>query len=82
MNNPVKDQTTPSPSLPSTVLMGNIMHTHTQMKVHIEPNDSGIPWSQQCMTAFTCEERLKGEEDNNCEGEKKHVDVAVTDNTD
>lgn len=53
------------------------------MKVHIEPNDSGIPWSQQCMTAFTCEERLKGEEDNNCErGKKKHVDVAVTDNAD
>jgi len=49
------------------------------MKVHIEPNDSGIPWSQQCMTAFTCEERLKGEDDNKCE-EDDNVDVAVTDN--
>lgn len=52
------------------------------MKVHIEPNDSGIPWSKQCMTAFTCVERLKGEEDNCEKGKKKHVDVAVTDNAD
>lgn len=37
------------------------------MKAHIEPNDSGIPWSQQYMTAFTCEEGLKREEDNKCE---------------
>lgn len=41
------------------------------MKAHIEPNDSGIPWSQQYMTAFTCEKRLKKQEDNKCEEEKK-----------
>lgn len=48
MNNPVKDQTTLSPSLPSAVLMGNIMRAHTQMKTNLEANDVGVPWSQQC----------------------------------
>lgn len=48
------------------------------MKRHIEPNDSGIPWPQQYMTAFTSEKRLKMKE----YSKQKRVDVAVNDNAD
>lgn len=83
MNNPVKDQTTPSPSLPSTVLMGNKMRTHTNESTY----RTKWQWYSLVTTIHDCIYlwgKIKGRRGQQMWmwRKKKHVDVAITDNAD